>query len=600
MQSYSEYILEYYNLSKLTKEVFMKPIHVIFTGWLTGRFNKTTDIELTRKIILLNIGTLIIIGATVFLGFLALLDRNYILAGLDFFAIVLIGGTFLHVRKSKNYELGSIVSYTYLAILVLYNFATGGIQNAGFIWVYILPPLAPFLFGLKKGTVYLVLLIMGEILLVAIPNPLYTAHYTNGFIIRYFFSLIAVFGITLFFESLSTQIQNKLKEKNEEFIHTINNLIETQNKLKMSEQRFRETADLLPTVICEFDMHQGLLYANKMGFDLFGYSETEIQPGFNILTVIKPEDRERVISDIEWLCQGEKIGPREYTIITKDGRELFARVDSALILINRQPVGIRCGITNITEQKKTQNELAKTAQTLAERNLELQEFTYIASHDLQEPLRKITVFSERLIAQHGEQLADEGRDYLQRMQKAASRMQNLIQDLLAYSRISTRTQQFTLTDLNTVLQEVLLDLEIRVEQTHGRIEPGKLPVIEADSTQIRQLFQNLLSNALKFHKKDQTPTVRVYASIIEPPDNGIQFYEITVADNGIGIDESNFERIFGVFQRLHGRNEYEGTGVGLAICKKIVERHGGKIRAGGKLGEGAQFVIELPVKQMGT
>ena len=218
----------------------------------------------------------------------------------------------------------------------------------------------------------------------------------------------------------------------------------------------------------------------------------------------------------------------------------------------------------------------------------------MASHDLQEPLRKIQTFGERLAVKWGEALGEGGRDYLARMQNAAARMQTLIEDLLSYSRVTTRPEPFSPVALAPLVQEVVADLSARIEQTGGRVEVDDLPVIESSPHQMRQLFQNLLGNSLKFHGLEP-PVLRVSARPAPAPDG--ERVEIRVSDNGIGFEEKYLDRIFQPFQRLHGRSQYEGTGMGLAICRKIVERHGGTITAKSAPGAGATFIITLPVRQ---
>lgn len=239
------------------------------------------------------------------------------------------------------------------------------------------------------------------------------------------------------------------------------------------------------------------------------------------------------------------------------------------------------------------------AEELQRSNRELQQFAAIASHDLQEPLRKIQAFGDRLKSKCYDTLGEAGQDYLQRMQAAAARMATLITDLLTYSRVATRQQAFQPVDLERISQEVIVDLEARIQQTQGTIDIGPLPTLEGDPLQIRQLFQNLLGNALKFHKPDIAPVIHVRSRAIagSSPDEPPVFHEISVQDNGIGFEEIYLDRIFGFFQRLHGRNEYEGTGMGLAICRRIVERHGGHITARSTPGEGSTFLITLPQSQ---
>lgn len=259
---------------------------------------------------------------------------------------------------------------------------------------------------------------------------------------------------------------------------------------------------------------------------------------------------------------------------------------------------------DISERKEAQEQLKSFASQLERSNAELQSFASVASHDLQEPLRKIQAFGDRLLAKCGPQMTDQCRDYLARMQNAAERMQVLIQDLLKLSRVTSRAQPFQVCDLSEIVGAVLSDLEVAVERTGAQVKVDPLPVIDADPLQMRQLFQNLISNALKFHKPDQPPGVTIGCQIADALDYpvpgakpGDKVCRITVADNGIGFDEKFADQIFVVFQRLHTREEYEGTGIGLAVCRKITDRHGGSIAASSVIGEGATFAITLPVKQ---
>jgi two-component system, LuxR family, sensor kinase FixL len=253
----------------------------------------------------------------------------------------------------------------------------------------------------------------------------------------------------------------------------------------------------------------------------------------------------------------------------------------------------------ITERKIAEEQLKVYSKKLEVSNKELQEFASVAAHDLQEPLRKIQAFSDRLKSKAKGTLNEESIDYLDRIQNSASRMQTLINDLLSYSRVTTKAQPFAQVDLNVALKQVVSDLVVRIEQANGKVEVDKLPNIDADPTQIHQLFQNLISNGLKFHKPNVPPIVKVSAKVLEqsPLGRSGPACQITVEDNGIGFDEKYLDRIFTIFQRLHGRGEYEGTGIGLAVCRKIVDRHAGVITAASQPDSGAKFIITLPMKQ---
>ena len=250
---------------------------------------------------------------------------------------------------------------------------------------------------------------------------------------------------------------------------------------------------------------------------------------------------------------------------------------------------------DVTEEKRQEN-LKIYAKSLESSNRDLQDFIFVASHDLQEPLRKIQSYGNFLKEELGASLTGDGAIYLSRIQGAAKRMSVLIEDLLQLTRITTKAKPFEMVDLSEIIREVQADLDIRLKETGGKIEAGELPKLQADPAQMRQLFQNLISNSLKYAKKGVPPVVRVEDKTGE--EAGV--CRVRVKDNGIGFEPQYAEKIFNIFQRLHTNDEYEGTGIGLAICRKVVERHGGRISAAAALGEGAEFEVLLPLRQIKT
>jgi len=253
-------------------------------------------------------------------------------------------------------------------------------------------------------------------------------------------------------------------------------------------------------------------------------------------------------------------------------------------------------------RRKAEEKLQRLAEELSRSNRELEQFARAASHDLQEPLRKVEAFGNLLLTKCGDALPQIGREYVERMQNASTRMQGLINGLLSYSRVTTRAQAFSAVDLGRTVDGVVADLEVAIRDAEGRIDVDDLPVIEAEPVQMRQLFQNLIGNALKFHRPDEPAHVRITCADVpgeDSTDTGGRTCRIVVGDNGIGLDEKYADRIFGVFQRLHGRGKYPGTGIGLAVCRKIAERHGGSITVTSKPGEGAHFAVTLPMHQNG-
>jgi light-regulated signal transduction histidine kinase (bacteriophytochrome) len=270
----------------------------------------------------------------------------------------------------------------------------------------------------------------------------------------------------------------------------------------------------------------------------------------------------------------------------------FALVALAALALGRRVLRSTAQVREVNARLELLNTaLERRAAELARSNSELEQFASIASHDLQEPLRKVRTFTQQLTAIESERLTDKGRDYLERTNSAAARMQKLIEDLLRFSRVATQGRPFEPVDLGRLTHEVLDDLSDQIERSGAVVDVGELPVISGDALQLRQLIQNLISNALKFRREGVPPEVAIDASLAGDK------VKLAVRDNGIGFEQQYSRRIFRVFERLHGRGEYAGTGIGLALCRKIAERHGGDILAEGFPGQGAKFTVTLPAGQ---
>jgi light-regulated signal transduction histidine kinase (bacteriophytochrome) len=261
-------------------------------------------------------------------------------------------------------------------------------------------------------------------------------------------------------------------------------------------------------------------------------------------------------------------------------------------------------VMDITRQKTYESQLKQFTHELQRSNQDLEQFAYVASHDLQEPLRKIRAFGDRLTARYGEGLEGPGVDYINRMQSASARMQVLIEELLSFSRVSRPGIVFEKLDMDDVVREIIEDLDAQIRREGAQIRTSKIPSIRGEHSQIKRLIQNLISNAIKFRKPGVAPVVEITAKVIRGSQAAEEFHFqalhseyvlLTVKDNGIGFEERHKEKIFNIFQRLHGRAEYEGTGIGLSICRKIVTNHGGVITARSKVGVGSEFIVILPI-----
>ena len=367
-----------------------------------------------------------------------------------------------------------------------------------------------------------------------------------------------------------------------------------EQKLRDSERHFQSWFQDAPVACHEVDRNGVILCVNQAECELFGFSAEEMV-GRPIWDFMAAEDREKTRTGLlQRIADEQTLVPLEREYKRRDGSSVVMEIHQKRIRdAAGQPTGLRTFLLDITQRKRAESTLVEQADKLARSNAELEQFAYVASHDLQEPLRKIQAFGDRLKTKYETGLGPEGLDYLGRMQNAAARMQVLIQDLLSLSRVASNSKPFTSVDLGDTVRTVVSDLEMRIQDAGGRVEIGTLPVIFGDRGQMAQLFQNLIGNGLKFRKPGENPVVKIHS---EPQTlaTGEALWWITVEDNGIGFDEKYRDRIFQIFQRLHGRNEYEGTGIGLAICRKIVERHGGAITANSSPGAGAKFSITLP------
>ncbi|WP_332369112.1 sensor histidine kinase [Spirosoma telluris] len=409
---------------------------------------------------------------------------------------------------------------------------------------------------------------------------------------------------------------DEIKRKNEQ-------LQELALRLQASEQHYQRVTNSLPLLIFTANQAGQLLYANTWLLELTGHSLQVINQAKWAKT-IHPDDYEGFW--VLWNKQAATYQPFQYECRLRDATTqsyLWHLFTAQPVKSDVEKVAAWTGfVVNIHAQKlvmqtlrqneelaqakakleQSQHELESTVRELNRSNEDLSQFAYIASHDLQEPLRKIQQFGDLLQSRNSD-LSTESRTYLSRMQSAANRMSVLIKDLLSFSRLSTRREASTPVALTSLITSCLENLSLTIEESQAQIQAHALPIVEGEASQLGQLFQNLLSNALKFHRDGIPPQIHIRSQEItatdlpptlKPARLSAVYHRIEISDNGIGFDEKYLDRIFQVFQRLHGKNEFAGTGVGLAICQKVATNHGGVITATSQPGQGATFQVYLP------
>lgn len=397
-----------------------------------------------------------------------------------------------------------------------------------------------------------------------------------------------------------TKIKQELESKVEE-------LSKAYDELRKSKDLFKEAEAMMSYGSYEWNVQKDDIQFSDGLKKLYAGSDiTKLPPKLNVdfcYTRMPSEDLENVKNVLHNAITYKEPYSFEHKIVDLDGIEKDVHT-KGWVTIDEEGNALKLigNTVEVTELKVYEKELERKIEELNQTNQELGQFAYVASHDLKEPLRKITAFGDRLNQKYSQQLDENGRFYLSRMIDSAKRMEALMENLLSYSRLSRKMVTFEHLDLNKTIENVLSDLEIKINETNAQVFVSKMPILEASVPKMHQLFQNLISNALKFVKPNQTPEIHIDAKEATRGElirlgldyKNKKYYKITVKDNGIGFEQEYAEKIFVIFQRLHGRAEFDGTGLGLAICRKIVENHQGLIMADGIPDEGATFTIFLP------
>jgi PAS domain S-box-containing protein len=351
----------------------------------------------------------------------------------------------------------------------------------------------------------------------------------------------------------------------------------------------------------EWILDSGRLYWTDSLYNIYEIEKGEPMTRELVAQYTHPDDARKTGASMQRLMENGGEIDMEMKIVT--GKKNVKAVKVLAKLVNNdegRPVKLVGSVKDITAQRKIEQDLKRKVEELNRSNKELEEFAYVASHDLQEPLRKISTFSERLSDKYKELLTGEGAMYLERMMVSAENMRILINNLLEYSRVTRHNEPFTRVNLGFVLRQVKTDLELIIEETGAQLVSGELPEVDGSLSQLSQLFTNIVGNAIKFRKPDVAPEIKIESVPVTEEDkaryhlaDNIAYCKIQITDNGIGFEPEYANKIFQIFQRLHGKSEYPGSGIGLAICKRIVENHQGAIYAEGTEGQGASFSIIL-------
>ncbi len=390
------------------------------------------------------------------------------------------------------------------------------------------------------------------------------------------------------YESLEQTVARRTEEL-EQAKQALELQIQSSEQVKQRLQSIFESA---PNGMIVVAKDGTILQANSMAHSIFHYDVGEL-PGRRVEQLVPRDYRDHHRHNRQHYIESptkRMMGDR------KDLSGVCADGTTVPVEIGLNPVSgshdgeVVASIVDVSERRNYEKRIEQRSEALERSNRELKEFAFIASHDLREPLRKIISFSKLLLSKDYGSFTEEGETFANYVVDAAERMRELLDSLLSYSRVTSRGGQFIRTDMNEIIEEVLSDLQLTIEESEAQFEVSSLATLTVDPSQMRQLVQNIISNSLKYRDPAQPPMIRIHGE----PVNSVR-YRITIEDNGVGFDNQYAEQIFEVFKRLHGRDRYPGTGMGLAICRKIVDRHQGVIRAESELDKGSRFTIELPI-----
>ena len=368
----------------------------------------------------------------------------------------------------------------------------------------------------------------------------------------------------------------------------ITSLKEVETRLRESEEKFRRAFEDAAIGKALTSPEGKFIQVNRSLCEFVGYSETELL-GTTFASITHPDDRQLDFSSVRQMLAGEiRVYQTQKRYFHKLGYVVWALLNVSLVRdLDGKPRYFIAQVQDINQRKRAEARLHDLLTELERSNQELEEFASVVSHDLLSPLRKQLILLDLLLDEYDPMLDESGQEYIARIIKFNSQMENLVRSLLTYARVTTQALPFVSVDLNEVIDDVLQELEPEIALTRAKITVAELPTIKGDRRPLRQLFFNLLQNALKFYSRDRVPQIEITSTLRDR-------HQILVIDNGIGFDPQQQSKIFAPFHRLHSYSKYKGTGLGLAICDKIVRRHQGVISARSVPNEGTTFTISLP------
>jgi PAS domain S-box-containing protein len=599
--------------SEISKKLDIRRFLRYLTDNPYSSLNPPANLGQIHRVNILRFTSIIAIMTLILLGILALIQKNTFVGIVDLFLAFILIGNVLHGQQYKQYTFNIYLGISLAAMLFIYMFLTGGINRSGFVWFYTFPVVACFLLGSKKGAIATVLISLPVVILFLMKTPpSVLANYSLDFKFRFMFSFSVVFAFSYLFEYSREKNRQELQRARDDLekrfdertsaLQALQEAIQSLQKeiserrraeeaLGESEEKYRTILENIEDGYYQADLTGNLTFFNDSMCRISGISREELM-GMNNRQYTDQENAKKVYQAFNNVYRtGEPRRECDWEIIRKDGSKGY--VEASITLqkdSSGKPIGFRGMVRDITERKRAEEALKEKTEELGRSNRDLEQFAYVASHDLQEPLRMVTSYVQLLAKRYKGKLDSDADEFISFALDGSLRMRKLINDLLTYSRVGTREKELKPTDCKTILNQSLNNLKVAIEENGVVVTHDPLPTVMVDNPQWVQLFQNLIGNAIKF-RGNEPPRVHVSAS---PNGNGWIF---SVRDNGIGIAPEYAESIFTIFKRLHGRQDYPGTGIGLAICKKIVERHGGRIWVESEVQKGTIFYFTLPASK---